>query len=157
MDFFEMAYKRLDCNWLVVAYRCYSGSDMGPDKSPTPNEAGIMIDADAIAEYIKAEPRINKSKVFAHGRSLGGAVAIHLAAKLSRKNENLFTGIVIESTFTSISDMADQMFGFLKALGSIKTMMLKLKWDNRSEIKDVTCPILFICGSNDSFVPPHYT
>jgi predicted alpha/beta-fold hydrolase len=107
MDFFEMAYTRLDCNWLVVAYRCYSGSDRGPDGSPTPNQEGMMIDADAIAEFIQAEPRINKNKVFAHGRSLGGAVVVHLAAKQSRDMKPLFTGIVVESTFTSISDMAD--------------------------------------------------
>lgn len=31
MDFFEMSYKRLDVNWLIVAYRCYSGSDKGPN------------------------------------------------------------------------------------------------------------------------------
>lgn len=40
-----------------------------------------MMDADTIADFIKADPRINKNKVFAHGRSLGGAVATHLAAK----------------------------------------------------------------------------
>jgi fermentation-respiration switch protein FrsA (DUF1100 family) len=153
MDFFEMAYKRFDCNFLVVAYRCYSGSERGPDGSATPNQEGIMIDADAIAEYIVAEPRINKNKVFAHGRSLGGAVVTHLAAKQSRDKTPLFTGIIVESTFTSISDMADTLFGFLKHLGPIKAYMLKLKWENINEINDITCPILFISGSADTFVP----
>jgi len=157
LDFFEMSYKRLDCNWLVVAYRCYSGSDRGPDGSSIPNQEGIMIDADAISEYILAEPRINKDKVFGHGRSLGGAVVTHLAAKQSREGKNLFTGIVVESTFTSISDMADQLFGFLKHLGPIKDYMLKLKWDSKAEVGDITCPILFISGSNDSFVPTRFT
>jgi len=45
-----------------------------------------MIDADAICDYVLTENRINKDKVFAHGRSLGGAVALHLAAKHSREN-----------------------------------------------------------------------
>jgi dienelactone hydrolase len=66
-----------------------------------------MMDADAIADFIKADPRINKNKVFAHGRSLGGAVATHLAAKQSRAGEPLFKGVIVESTFTCISDMAD--------------------------------------------------
>mgnify|MGYP006111160597 CR=1 FL=1 len=148
-----MAFKRLDCNYLVVAYRCYSGSDKGPDGSPTPNQEGIMIDADAIAEYIEAEPRINKNKVFGHGRSLGGAVVCHLAAKQSRNKTPLFTGIVVESTFTSISDMADQLFSFLKHLGPIKQKMLKLKWENLTQVPDITCPILYISGSADTFVP----
>ena len=37
--------------------------------------------------------------------SLGGAVVTHLAAKQSREGKNVFTGIVVESTFTSISDI----------------------------------------------------
>jgi len=116
LDFFKAGYDKLDCNWLVVAYRCYSGSGVGPDGSPTPNQEGILIDADAICDYILADNRINKDKVFAHGRSLGGAVVLHLAAKHSRENVKLFKGLVVESTFTSISDMADNLFGFLKYL-----------------------------------------
>jgi fermentation-respiration switch protein FrsA (DUF1100 family) len=150
-----MTYKRLDCNLLVFAYRGYSGSDKGPTGAP--NQDGIMIDADAIAEYIQAEPRINKDKVFGHGRSLGGAVLCHLAAKLSRENKNIFTGIVVESTFTSISDMANHLFFFLKYLGPIKNAMLKLKWDSKAEVGDITCPILFISGTHDTFVPTALT
>ena len=112
-----------------------------------------MMDADTIADFIKADPRINKNKVFAHGRSLGGAVATHLAAKQSRAGEPLFKGVIVESTFTCISDMADQLFPFLAKLGKIKDFMMKLKWENNTEIQDVTSPVLFISGDKDTFVP----
>lgn len=35
--------------------------------------------------------------------------------------------------------------------------MLKLKWDSRAEVGDITCPILFVSGSSDSFVPTRFT
>jgi len=39
-----------------------------------------MLDAEAMLEYAKSESRINKERVFILGRSLGGAVAIHIAS-----------------------------------------------------------------------------
>jgi len=80
-------------------------------------------------------------------------VVLHLAAKHSRENVKLFKGLVVESTFTSISDMADNLFSFLKHLQWAKKIILRLKWENNIEVKDVAYPILFISGSADTFVP----
>ena len=67
------------------------------------------------------EKRINKSKVFLHGRSLGGAVAIYTA----NEYPDLFQGMIIENTFTSIEDMADVLFFFAK---HFKYYILRNHW-----------------------------
>jgi hypothetical protein len=95
--------------------------------------------------------------VFLIGRSLGGAVAIHLLAKLSQNNQSIFAGAIIENTFTSIPDMADSMFPFLKLLGPIKNKMIKINWDSLSKVRKVNCPLLFISGDKDTFVPTEMT
>lgn len=52
---------------------------------------------------------IDTSQIFLFGRSLGGCVAIELAAnKLFRP---FIRGIIVENTFTSISDMVDKVGG----------------------------------------------
>jgi len=53
MDWFALIYHELKVNVLAVAYRGY-GRSQG-----TPSQAGIMLDAEAMLEYAKSEPRIN--------------------------------------------------------------------------------------------------
>ena len=77
LDWFELVYKHLNCNIVAVAYRGFSRSQ------GKPSEEGIMLDAEAMLAFAKSEDRINNNRVFLLGRSLGGAVAIHMAAKLA--------------------------------------------------------------------------
>ena len=103
------------------------------------------------------------------GRSLGGAVAIHTLAKMAKQSnpstldkiagedDCYFRGLIIENTFSSISDMADTLFGFLKWIPNIKAKMLKLNWNSEEQIEHVTVPILFVSGSADQLVPTQMT
>jgi hypothetical protein len=61
------------------------------------------------------------------GRSLGGGVGLHLLGNLK---EPVFKGAVIENTWTTISEMAEILFPFLRLVRSLKNKMLKLNWDN---------------------------
>ena len=74
------------------------------------------MDAEAMIEFCKSEPRINQERVFICGRSLGGAVAIHLLEKMTKMEDNYIKGALIENTFTSISDMADKVFAFIPGI-----------------------------------------
>lgn len=69
----------------------------------------------------------------------------------------MFKGVLIENTFTGISEMADTLFPMLKLIPSVKKRMLRVHWDNIAKIKKVKCPILFISGSIDTFVPTEMT
>jgi fermentation-respiration switch protein FrsA (DUF1100 family) len=53
--------------------------------SGQPNEAGLKVDAQTGLEALLQRPDINPEKVVVYGRSLGGAVAIHLTAANSNK------------------------------------------------------------------------
>jgi len=90
------------------------------------------LDAQAIVKFIKTSPKVNKDRVFLIGKSLGGAVALNL---LSTLKEPIFKGVVIESTFTNVIDMADILFPFLKVIGPLKKYVLKISWDNMRLVK----------------------
>lgn len=94
----------LSVNILIVAYRGYGHSE------GTPSEQGLKLDADATLEYLLDRKDVNSDRIFVFGRSLGGAVAAQLA--LSKPNH--VKGIILENTFTSLSDMVDALLPFLK-------------------------------------------
>lgn len=54
--------------------------------------------------------------------------------------------------------MADTLFPFLKLIPRIKKLMLKINWDSLSKVKKITnCPVLFVSGDKDTFVPTEMT
>ena len=60
------------------------------DSQGVPSESGIQLDSKAALKYIFEERKdIKKSKIFIHGRSLGGAVTIY-AATHTNFNVNFF-------------------------------------------------------------------
>ena len=72
---------------------------------------------------------------------------------MAKAGDNYIKGALIENTFTSIDEMSTVVFPFLKWIGPIKSMMLKLKWESINEIKYVTTPLFFIGGEVDQLVP----
>lgn len=109
----------------------------------------------AIYRWVAQEDLINKEKLFLVGRSLGGAVAIDLVARLPKP---LFAGVVIESTFTSILDMADELFDFLRPVKTqLKRCVLRSYWNSISKVSAIKLPIMFISGTEDNFVPTWMT
>lgn len=142
MDFFELLYKKVDCNIFSVAYRGYS------DSEGTPNQDGIMLDAQAMVQFLKSNSQIDQTRVYLDGRSLGGAVGLHLSSLLCQQKSGspYFRGLIIENTFTSISAMADSMFSFFKYIQNIKNAMIRLKWESVEEVPHIRTPIFFISG-----------
>ena len=73
------------------------------------------------------------------GRSLGGAVAVDLA------RSRALAGVILESTFTSVSEMAQRMLGpFGRLVGG--------GFDSVDKIGDVRAPLLFFHGDRDEIV-----
>lgn len=98
--------KNLGVNILCFGYRGYGHS------TGEPSEQGLQDDATRIAEYVQKSDKIDRERVFLIGRSLGGAVSIHLVA--SGACNDLFKGVIIENTFSCIGEMAEKLFPFLK-------------------------------------------
>ena len=74
--------------------------------------------------------------------------------QLAEKVQEAICGMILENTFTSISDMADDIFPDLKFF---KKLILRMFWPSDKRIANVRTPILFIVGTNDEIVPFHHT
>lgn len=153
IPYFQHVIRNMDVNFLAIAYRGYSYSD-----SDTPSEEGLKRDADAILKFLRnpeivdedIAAAIHPELIWVDGRSLGGAVAAYMASQ----DPSLFRGVILENTFTSISDMADEIFPFLSP---IKQYILNIGWNTIDLVPTLRMPILFITGAKDEIVPHQHT
>jgi len=137
---------KLEANVLQVEYRGYGESTPEYIK---PTEPGIKADAEAAFDFISGHPQIDPSKIIIFGRSLGGAVAFHVADYAEHNNKKL-AGIIVENTFESIGHMVDILLPFLSPF---KGILLRNKWDSTNLAATLKVPILYIAGNNDEIVP----
>jgi len=141
MNDLENFYYELGMNVILVGYRGYGHSE------GKPGEVGIGLDAEAIFEFASNSQLINPKRIVLFGRSLGGAVAIQIASKANERVKAL----ILENTFTSIPDMVDHLFPYLKFF---KHIVLRISWNSLQKIGNLEQPIFFINGDKDELVPP---
>jgi fermentation-respiration switch protein FrsA (DUF1100 family) len=75
------------------------------------------------------------------GKSLGGAVAVNLATETEP------AGLIVESSFTSIRDMAARHYPF------VPKAMVRTRMDSLAKIGGIGCPLLVIHSRADEVVP----
>jgi len=124
----------LGADVFAVDYRGFGRSEGRPD------EAGVYRDADAAWAWLTETRGIPPARIVVYGFSLGGGGATWLAT--ARRPG----GLILQSTFTSVPDMAAKTF--LPARWLVRTSM-----DSLSRIPRVRCPILVIHGTADELVP----
>lgn len=83
-------------------------------KKGEPSETGLLLDAQAALDFVTGHERLKGGKVILYGQSIGGAVAIAMAAK----NQGKVDALIIENTFTSLKETIQSVFG--PYLGFIK-------------------------------------
>lgn len=128
---------------LVIDYRGYAES-FGDE---TPSESKVYEDASTALKYLQDKYPTNP--IFIYGHSLGGAVAIELA---TRSEAETASGLIVESTFTSISDMSALQYGGLLQLLPVD-LLLTERFESLNKIEFIKCPVHFIHGRDDSKVP----
>jgi fermentation-respiration switch protein FrsA (DUF1100 family) len=126
---------RLPVNVLIIDYRGYGKSD------GRPSEEGLYVDARAAWDYLTTTRGIPPARIVIFGKSLGGAVAIDLATKVEA------CGLIVQSSFTSVADMAREVLPF------VPRFVIRTKMDSLSKIASVTYPKLFIHSQADEIVP----
>lgn len=126
---------------LAVDYRGWG------DSAPiVPSEASITADAArAWAEMVARQPDARRRVIFGH--SMGGAVAVMLASGLRPDAD--YGALVLESTFTSLPDVAAEA-GFW---GRVAASMTTLEFDSLSRIGSIHAPLLMLHGTADKTVP----
>jgi fermentation-respiration switch protein FrsA (DUF1100 family) len=122
----------------LMEYRGYGGN---PGK---PSEAAITADARAVLDYLGARG-VRPDRIVLYGESLGCAVAIKMAA------ERPVAGVILESPYTSIAEVAQSHYWYLPA----KWLVLD-KWDAAARISQVSAPLLAIHGERDKIIPFRY-
>ena len=105
-----------------------------------PSEKACYLDALTSWEYLVQERHFESNQIILFGESLGGAVAVDLAA---RKDVG---AIILESTFPNIGVVANRFFPGL-------SVFLRRKFDSLSKISKVHVPLLILHGDEDELVP----
>lgn len=150
LDYLQKYSEQVKVNLVIVAYRGYSKSSGSPDQK------GIEIDAEAILDFVfdpkkQVAPSIDLSRVYLHGRSLGGAVAAYSAGL--EKFRDKVKGVVLENTFTSIVDIVKH---FGPDTADLADALLKNNndWKTIERIPKMKANALFIASMADELVPP---
>ena len=123
---------------LAIDYRGFGKSSKG-----LPSEATAREDARAAWEWLAA--RHPKQHRYIMGHSLGGAIGIDLASHVNDES-----GTIVESTFTSIADVASGFkWGWLP-FGPFITQ----RFEAITRVKDIGAPLLVVHGTADSLINP---
>lgn len=136
VDNIALLHDRLGISIFIFDYRGYGRSE------GSVSEEGTYRDAEAALAYLRSRKDVDPAKIVFFGRSLGAAVAVELAAK------EPCAGLILESPFTSVKEMADSAFPLFPV-----GFFFKTKYDALSKIKQVKVPVLILHGDRDEIVP----
>lgn len=106
------------------------------------SEEATYHDADGALAYLRGRRDITHTRLIYFGRSLGAAIAVEAARRQPP------AGLILETPFTSIQDMARVALPLLP-MGSL----LRTKYDSLGKIRDIHVPLLVLHGDRDDVVP----
>jgi len=121
---------------LIFDYRGYGKSE------GKPSETGVLADGRAARAWLAEKEGVSESEIVLMGRSLGGAVAVDMAAKDGAR------ALVLESTFSSVPDVAAYHYPWLPLRWVLRTRL-----DSAAKIGDYRGLLLQSHGDADSVVP----
>lgn len=123
---------------LAIDYRGF-----GRSSDELPSEASVNEDARAAWAWLEARYPGRDRYIFGH--SLGGAIAVRLAAEVDDAK-----GLIVEGTFTSIAAVFQSMkWGWLPI-----TPLITQRFDSGDRIAKVKVPVLVVHGERDGLIPP---
>ena len=126
-----------DISVLIIDYRGY-----GRSQDASPGEQELYRDGRAAWKYLTEIEKVPPGQIVLMGHSLGGAVACQLASEVP------CAGLILQSSFTSIGDMAKQVIP-LVPLG----WALSHKMKNLEKVRTLELPKLLIHGKRDRIIP----
>ena len=123
----------------IIDYRGYGRSE------GRPSEDGTYRDAQAAWDYLVQERRLRPDQIIVFGRSLGGAVAASLAAKVTP------AAVILESTFTSVKELGKYLYPYLPV-----SRISRIHYPVDKHISSFNCPVLVIHSHQDDVVPVRF-
>ena len=132
-DFYQ-TWRALGVNLLAYDYRGYGSSE------GRPTEDGTYQDLQAAIAWAK-DQGFDESRILLLGKSLGGGVSSQVAA-----NQKV-AGLILHSTFTSLPDLAKELFPWLP----VKSLS-KMQFNTRRHLEHVTAPVMIIHSREDQLI-----
>lgn len=129
-------FHELGLNSLIVDYRGYGRS------TGKPSEQGTYRDAQAAWQHLVEHRGTPPDRIVIFGRSLGGSVAVWLAAQQAAG------GLIIESTPTSIPDVGAKIYPFLPV-----RLLARIHYNAVGLIGEVESPVLIVHSRDDEIIP----
>jgi hypothetical protein len=128
-------FKDMDVNFLIIAWRGFSGN------AGKPSEEGLYNDGSSAIEWLKNMGLVEED-IIIYGESLGTGIATQIA-----QNKN-FAGLILETPFTSMIEAAKNFYPYFPV-----SILLKDKYKNDQKIKNIKIPVLVMHGEADQIVP----
>lgn len=130
------AWRPAEFGVLILDYRGYGTSD------GRPTEAGLYRDGEAAWDALVRRPDIDPGRITVYGRSLGSAVALHVATVRPAR------AVVLESPFSTGAELRRTHYPFLPGA------LMRLELDNVGRAARLDVPLLVFHGADDRIVPP---
>jgi uncharacterized protein len=132
----KLLHDRIKTNIFIFDYRGYGRSE------GTATEEGTYLDGEAAIRYLLGRDDAAARRLVLFGRSLGAAVAAEMAIRFTT------VGLILESPFVSIREMARAIFPSLPI-----AWLLRTRYDTMEKVRLVKTPILILHGDRDATVP----
>ena len=129
-------FLQLGLSVLIIDYRGYGQSE------GRTTEQGIYQDAEAAWRYLTETNRIPAGRIIVFGRSMGASAAAYLAAR------HRPLALVIESSFTSVPDIAREYYPWLPV-----RWLSRLRHSAEEFVRQSKSPVLVIHSRDDEIVP----
>ena len=140
LDNIQALNRRLGVGALIIDYRGYGLSE------GKPSEKGLYMDAEAAFDYLVSDLGLDAEReIVLFGRSLGAGVAVEMATR------HRVRGVMIESGFTSIREMAESSGSILPV--PLVLALFEARYDSISKIGRVESPLMILHGDRDDTVP----
>lgn len=127
------AVRSIGASATVVEYPGYGRS------GGSPSEASIARAMAAAYDWLVEQPHVDRARMVAYGRSLGGGAACALARKRP------LSALILQSTFTDLRPFANGM--------GLPSALLRDPFDNRSVVAGFDGPVLIMHGDHDDIIP----
>ncbi len=133
-----LADPRWPREWTIVAvnYRGYGASE------GTPGERELKADALAIYDALAARERIDANRIVTFGRSLGTAIAVHVAARRP------VAGVVLVSPYDSLAAIGNHHYPWLPV-----SLLLRHRFETLSDAGRNRMSLLAIVADADAIIP----
>ena len=128
--------EKLGTRVFMPDYSGYGGNE------GSPSESEVTLDGLAAFDHLVAQG-ISPHRIVLFGESLGGAVALTIAS------QRQCAGVILQSTFSSLSSMTWQTYPWLP----LAALLQSGSFPNAQQVSKLEIPLLLVHGTSDQIIP----